>query len=143
MQIGCTKAFMNCKQGTCCFFTTALYFLSVKLLITWRTYFSHVIVIIFRSEESSLPSRGKTKSSRHSNNQSSEPGSWLGEGRKAITQRAGEFLCNTGQDIDAIGKEYSSLFDGFISQLPVQQHIDLKFLMFRLDFTEFYSRIIT
>lgn len=102
-----------------------------------------MIVIIFRSEESSLPSRDKKKSSRHSNNQSLEPGSWLGEGRKAITQRAGEFLCNTGQDIDAIRKEYSSLFGGFISQLPVQQHIDLKFLMFRLDFTEFYSRITT
>lgn len=65
--------------------------------------------------------------------------SWLSEGRKAITQRADDFLRNTGQDIDAVSKEYSSLFKGFISQLPMQQHIDLKFLVFRLDFTEFYG----
>jgi gamma-tubulin complex component 3 len=25
--------------------------------------------------------------------------------------------------------------------LPVQQHVDLKFLFFRLDFAEFYSRL--
>lgn len=91
-----------------------------------------------RTADSSLPSRDMTK--KRLNSKTSEPGSWLGEGRKAITQRGGEFLRNTGQDIDAIAKEYSSLFNGFISQLPVQQHVDLKFLMFRLDFTEFYSR---
>lgn len=85
-----------------------------------------------------MPSRDKTN--RQSSNKTSVPGSWLGEGRKAITQRAGEFLTHSGQEIDTISKEYSTLFQGFISQLPVQQHIDLKFLMFRLDFTEFYSR---
>jgi hypothetical protein len=25
--------------------------------------------------------------------------------------------------------------------LPLQQHVDLKFLLFRLDFTEYYSRV--
>lgn len=90
--------------------------------------------------ESSLPSRDKSKSRRQLSDKSSDPGSWIGEGRKALTQRAGEFLRNMGLDLDAIAKEYSSLLEGFISQLPVQQHVDLKFLLFRLDFTEFYTR---
>ncbi|GMY14294.1 gamma-tubulin complex component 3 [Fagus crenata] len=93
-----------------------------------------------RTMESSLPSRDKSKSRRQLHDKSSDPGSWIGDGRKALTQRAGEFLRNMGQDLDAISKEYSSLLEGFISQLPVQQHVDLKFLLFRLDFTEFYSR---
>ncbi|XP_060201299.1 gamma-tubulin complex component 3 [Lycium barbarum] len=91
--------------------------------------------------ETSISSRDKVKSRGKSNDKSSEPGSWLGEGRKALTQRAGEFLRNMGNDIDAIGKDYATIFEGFISQLPVQQHIDLKFLMFRLNFTEFYSQL--
>ncbi|KAM6547897.1 hypothetical protein CsatB_019573 [Cannabis sativa] len=95
--------------------------------------------------ESSLPSQDKTRSrkktSDKSNNKSSEPGSWITDGRKALTQRASEFLRNMGQDLNAISKEYSSLLENFISQLPVQQHVDLKFLLFRLDFTEFYSRM--
>lgn len=74
------------------------------------------------------------------NERHSEPGSWISDGRKALTQRANEFLRSMGQDLDAIAKEYSSLLEDFISQLPVQQHVDLKFLLFRLDFTEFYGR---
>lgn len=85
-------------------------------------------------------SRDKSKS-RLRPSETSKPGSWVGEGRKALTQRAIEFLRIIEQDLDAIGKEYSSLLEGFISQLPVQKHIDLKFLLFRLDFTEFYSRM--
>lgn len=81
----------------------------------------------------------KTEQPKHSKSKTSDMDPWLSESRKAITQRASEFLRNTGQDIDAVSKEYSSLFRGFISELPVQQHIDLKFLMFRLDFTEFYG----
>ena len=91
--------------------------------------------------ESLLPSRDKAKSRRQLNDKIAEPGAWISDGRKALTQRAGEFLRNMGQDLDMIAKEYSSLLEGFISQLPVQQHIDLKFLMFRLDFTEFYSQL--
>jgi len=45
-----------------------------------------------------------------------------------------------GEEMDAIAVEYSSLLEGFIAQLPLQQHVDLKFLLFRLDFTEFYSK---
>jgi gamma-tubulin complex component 3 len=90
--------------------------------------------------ESSLPSQDKRKSQRQLRDKVSEPGSWIGDGRKAVTQRAGELFRNMGQDLDAIAKEYSSLLEGFLSQLPVQQHVDLKFLLFRLDFTEFYSR---
>ncbi|XWS66468.1 hypothetical protein CRYUN_Cryun05aG0202200 [Craigia yunnanensis] len=93
-----------------------------------------------RTVESSLNSREKNKSRRQTKDKSSEQGSWISEGRKALTQRASEFLQNMGQDLDALATEYKSLLEGFLAQLPVQQHIDLKFLLFRLDFTEFYSR---
>ncbi|KAL0405026.1 UNVERIFIED_CONTAM: Gamma-tubulin complex component 3 [Sesamum radiatum] len=94
-----------------------------------------------QSRTTDSSSQDKVRLQRPSNKKPSEPGSWLGEGRKDLTRRAGEFLRNMGQDIDAIAKEYSSVFEGFISQLPIQQHVDLKFLMFRLDFTEFYSQL--
>ncbi|CAA3021025.1 gamma-tubulin complex component 3 [Olea europaea subsp. europaea] len=97
--------------------------------------------LLSRTTGSSFPSRSITKSQRKSNNKSSEPGSWLGEGRKDLTRHAGEFLRKMGKDIEKIAKEYSSVFEGFITQLPIQQHVDLKFLMFRLDFTEFYSHL--
>ncbi|KAL8136209.1 hypothetical protein AgCh_010706 [Apium graveolens] len=117
-------------------------FVLLDLVLRFRSHadrlYEGVNELQARTVESSLPSRDKTN--RQSSNKTSVPGSWLGEGRKAITQRAGEFLTHSGQEIDTISKEYSTLFRGFISQLPVQQHIDLKFLMFRLDFTEFYSR---
>ena len=77
--------------------------------------------------ESSLD---KNKTRFHPNDNTPKPGSWVSEGRKAITQRSVEFLCNMEQDLDVISKEYSSLLEWFISQLPVQQHIDLKFLLF-------------
>lgn len=88
-----------------------------------------------------LPSQDKSKSRRQPTDKSSEPGSWISDGRKALTQRAVEFLQNIGQELDTLAMEYATLFEGFLSQLPVQQHIDLKFLLFRLDFTEFYSRL--
>ncbi|XP_061346388.1 gamma-tubulin complex component 3 [Gastrolobium bilobum] len=94
-----------------------------------------------RITESSLSSRDQNKSRKQLNAKSAEQGSWIADGRKALTQRAGEFLRNVGQDLDAIAEEYSSLQEEFISQLPVQQHVDLKFLFFRLDFNEFYSRL--
>ncbi|KAL6141532.1 hypothetical protein ACLB2K_059820 [Fragaria x ananassa] len=94
-----------------------------------------------RTIESSAPSRDKSKTKKRLNDKYSEPGSWISDGRKALTQRAGEFLRNMGQDLDAVAKEYSSLLEDFISKLPMQQHIDLKFLLFRLDFTEFYSQL--
>ncbi|XP_043692732.1 gamma-tubulin complex component 3-like [Telopea speciosissima] len=93
-----------------------------------------------RTMESSLSSRTRSRSKSKSNNESSDYGTWVGGGRKAVTQHAGEFLRNMRNDLDTIAKEYSSLLEGFIAQLPVQQHVDLKFLLFRLDFTEFYSR---
>lgn len=97
-------------------------------------------MVFCRTLESSLPSRDKSKTKKRSKD-TSEPGSWISEGRKALTQRAGEFLRNMGQDLDAVSKEYSSLLEDFISKLPMQQHVDLKFLLFRLDFTEFYSQL--
>ncbi|KAF2597216.1 hypothetical protein F2Q68_00007134 [Brassica cretica] len=55
----------------------------------------------------------RTKESGRGRNKTQESSSWISEGRKAITQRAGEFL----------------------------QSMNLKFLFFRLVFTEFYSRL--
>lgn len=51
-----------------------------------------------------------------------------------------EFLKGMSDEMDGVAAEYSSLLEGFIAQLPVQQHVDLKFLSFRLDFSEFYIR---
>ncbi|OIV95460.1 hypothetical protein TanjilG_06922 [Lupinus angustifolius] len=94
-----------------------------------------------RISESSVSSRNQSKSRKQLVDKSVDQGSWIADGRKALTQRAGEFLRSMGQDLDAIAKEYSSLEEEFISQLPVQQHVDLKFLFFRLDFNEFYRRV--
>ncbi|KAG6743894.1 hypothetical protein POTOM_052597 [Populus tomentosa] len=94
-----------------------------------------------RTRASSLSSQDKNRSRRQTRDKSSEPGSWLNDGRKALEERAGEFLQNMGQELEAISKEYTVLLEGFLSQLPVQQHVDLKFLFFRLDFAEFYSRL--
>ncbi|KAK2417347.1 gamma-tubulin complex component [Trifolium repens] len=96
-----------------------------------------------RITESSLSSRDQKKTRKQLNDKSAEDGSWIADGRKALTQRAGEFLRKMEQDLDAISKEYSSLQEEFISQLPVQQHVDLKFLFFRLDFNEFYRRVVS
>ncbi|KAI4300670.1 hypothetical protein L6164_034019 [Bauhinia variegata] len=94
-----------------------------------------------RIMESSLSSRDQNKSRKQLNSRSADPGSWIADGRKALTQSAGEFLQSMGQDLDVIAKEYSSLQEEFISQFPVQQHVDLKFLFFRLDYNEFYGRL--
>ncbi|XP_047327004.1 gamma-tubulin complex component 3 [Impatiens glandulifera] len=104
------------------------------------------LVLRFRSHADRLYEaiheyQARTMESSRDKNKTSKPGSWISEGRKALTQRAIEFLKKAEHDIDIIGKEYSLLLNEFISQLPLQQHIDLKFLLFRFDFTEFYSRI--
>lgn len=98
------------------------------------------LLFLCRTIESSLPSRDKSKKNRLTE-KSLETSSWIADGKKALTQRAGDFLRNVEQDLAALAKEYSSLLEGFISQLPLQQHVDLKFLLFRLDFTEFYSQL--
>ncbi|KAI4341281.1 hypothetical protein MLD38_026021 [Melastoma candidum] len=89
-----------------------------------------------RNEERS---RDKSKSRKLKSNP--DPESRIVDGRKALTQRAGEFLRGMRQDLDLISHEYTSSLAGFLSQLPVQQHVDLKFLLFRLDFTEYYTRL--
>nr|CAD1826168.1 unnamed protein product [Ananas comosus var. bracteatus] len=86
-----------------------------------------------RIHELQLRGKGKTRT------RSKEQDSWLDGGRKAMIQLAGELLRKMGEDLDLIAKDYSASLDDFISQLPLQQHVDLKFLLFRLDFTEFYS----
>ncbi|KMZ57191.1 hypothetical protein ZOSMA_88G00120 [Zostera marina] len=67
-------------------------------------------------------------------------GSQVHGGGKALMQIAGDVLRKMEEDLDSISKEYSSSLKVFISQLPLQHHVDLKFLLFRLNFTEYYSR---
>lgn len=63
-----------------------------------------------------------------------------GQRKLSTAQLSGDFLGSLGEEMDGVAVEYSSLLEGFIAQLPVQQHVDLKFLSFRLDFSEFYTR---
>ncbi|KAK1428801.1 hypothetical protein QVD17_17641 [Tagetes erecta] len=112
-------------------------FILFDLILRFRSHADRLYEGIYEFQARTM--EDKTELPKHSKKKSEDSESWLSGGRKAITQRADEFLRNMGQDIDAVSKEYSSLFKGFISQLPVQQHIDLKFLMFRLDFSEFYG----
>lgn len=88
-----------------------------------------------------LFSRGKSKHRPKSKGELSKFSEQLDGGRKAMIQLAGEVLRKMGQDLDRISNEYSTALDAFISELPMQQHVDLKFLLFRLDFTEYYSHL--
>ncbi|CAA6664252.1 unnamed protein product [Spirodela intermedia] len=101
-----------------------------------RTLFALLDIILkFRSSADrwfegiyELQPRGKRKSEQKLKDRPSKNSSRIEGGRKGMIQRAGVFLQRMGEDLDC-----------FISQLPVQQHVDLKFLLFRLDFTEYYS----
>ncbi|KAI3850963.1 hypothetical protein MKX03_036443 [Papaver bracteatum] len=105
-------------------------FVLLDLILRFRSHTDRLYEGIYelqaRTMESSLSIRGKNKSKPRSTKEATEFGSWAGGGRKALTQRTGEFLRNMGHEL---------------GQLPLQQHVDLKFLLFRLDFTEFYSRL--
>ncbi|XP_042048394.1 gamma-tubulin complex component 3-like [Salvia splendens] len=117
-------------------------FVLFDLILRFRSHADRLYEGIYELQSRTMDSisRAKVGEKKVSSNKISDQGPWLGEGRKDITRRAGEFLQNMAQDLDALAKEYSTVFEGFISQLPIQQHVDLKFLMFRLDFTEFYSQ---
>lgn len=86
-----------------------------------------------------MSSRGKSKSKK---SEKLTLGSQVngGGGGKGLMQIAMDVLRKMGEDLDSISKEYSSSLKVFISQLPLQRHVDLKFLLFRLNFTEYYSR---
>ncbi|XP_077240997.1 spindle pole body component 98 [Tasmannia lanceolata] len=117
-------------------------FVLFDLILRFRSHVDRLYEGIHELQ-SSLPkneSRGRKKSKLQSN-EPSKSSTFVGEGRKALTKYAGEFCQKMGEDLDAVANEYSSSLEGFIAQLPVQQHVDLKFLLFRLDFTEFYSRL--
>ncbi|KAG0577630.1 hypothetical protein KC19_5G168400 [Ceratodon purpureus] len=81
--------------------------------------------------DSSLRSKGRSDSLTKSR---------PGQRKLSTAQLSGDFLGTLGEEMDGVAVEYSSLLEGFIAQLPVQQHVDLKFLSFRLDFSEFYTR---
>jgi len=44
------------------------------------------------------------------------------------------------QQLDKIHQDYNSHLNSFVSLLPTQAHVDLRFLKLRLDFTDFYAR---
>ncbi|KAK9671631.1 hypothetical protein RND81_12G043800 [Saponaria officinalis] len=118
----------------------ATLFVLFDLILRFRSLADRLYEGIYELQTRSSDSQDKKKPSRQKSIKSAEPGSWISEGRKALTQHAVKFLNTMSQEMDDVGNNYSSLLTGFISQLPVQQHIDLKFLLFRLDFTEFYSQ---
>jgi hypothetical protein len=78
--------------------------------------------------------RGKGKPKSKSNPK--DTCSWFDGSRKAMIQLAGELFWKMGEDLDSIAKDYTTSLDAFITQLPMQQHVDLRFLLFRRDFTE-------
>ncbi|XP_074320777.1 gamma-tubulin complex component 3-like [Silene latifolia] len=115
-------------------------FVLFDLILRFRSLADRLYEGIYELQTRSTDPQDKKKLSKQRNSKSAEPGSWVSEGRKALTQHAVKFLNTMSLELDDIGNKYSSLLTGFISQLPIQQHIDLKFLFFRLDFTEFYSQ---
>ncbi|XXG51347.1 hypothetical protein AAC387_Pa02g5143 [Persea americana] len=120
-----------------------LLFILFDLILRFRSFADRLYEGIYELQSSlrKSASRGRGKPMSRSDDKKSKSGTWVGEGRKAITQFASEFRRKMGLDFDTIAHEYKSSLEGFIAQLPLQQHIDLKFLLFRLDFTEFYSRL--
>jgi gamma-tubulin complex component 3 len=50
------------------------------------------------------------------------------------------FVSEMRTQLDALGDEYQKMLDGFLNLMPLQTHVDLRFLRFRLDFSEFYSK---
>eukprot|EP00897_Mesotaenium_endlicherianum_P001160 jgi/Mesen1/11044/ME000099S10486 len=53
---------------------------------------------------------------------------------------AREFLAKAQKEMEGLKQQYASDLEGFIAQLPAQQHVDLRFLSLRLDFSLFYTR---
>eukprot|EP00898_Chlorokybus_atmophyticus_P006935 jgi/Chlat1/7242/Chrsp58S06891 len=49
-----------------------------------------------------------------------------------------DFVRMVHSQLDAVASEYVSLLEGFLSRLATQSSVDLKFLAFRLDFSEYY-----
>jgi gamma-tubulin complex component 3 len=83
--------------------------------------------------------RGKGKPK--SKSKPKDTGSWFDGSRKAMIQLAGELFWKMGEVLDSIAKDHTTSLDAFITQLPMQQHVNLKFLLFRLDFTEYYGHV--
>ncbi|KAK8966837.1 hypothetical protein KSP40_PGU013868 [Platanthera guangdongensis] len=94
-------------------------------------WFEHIHELQHRRNKSKSKSKGEL----------GKVGSLIDGGRKALLQFSRDFFGKMSEELDKVAKEYSAALHDFISQLPLQQHIDLKFLLFRLDFTEYYSRV--
>ena len=64
------------------------------------------------------------------------PGEDAAGGDGLLSER---FVDEMREQLDAVGRDYAETLDGFLNLLPLQTHADLKFLEFRLDFSEFYG----
>ena len=64
------------------------------------------------------------------------PGEDAAGGDGLLSER---FVDEMREQLDAVGRDYAETLDGFLNLLPLQMHADLKFLEFRLDFSEFYG----
>jgi gamma-tubulin complex component 3 len=68
--------------------------------------------------------------------------SHIGEGggaAAAAASAAADLAPDAAAQLDILQGDYSTLLEGFLNLLPVQRHVDLRSLLFRLDFSEFYS----
>ena len=67
--------------------------------------------------------------------------SLIGDAERAQTASAAASLVpDVAQQLDTLAGDYSTLLEGFLNLLPVQRHVDLRSLLFKMDFSEFYSR---
>jgi len=48
-------------------------------------------------------------------------------------------VAEAGAALEQVAGDYSTLLEGFLNLLPVQKHVDLRSLLFRLDFSTYYS----
>ncbi len=60
-------------------------------------------------------------------------------GSNGVPPAAVQLAADAGGQLDVLAADYSTLLEGFLNLLPVQKHVDLRSLLFRLDFSTFYS----
>jgi gamma-tubulin complex component 3 len=67
--------------------------------------------------------------------------SLIGDEQRAATAAAAAGLVpDAAAQLDTLAGDYATLLEGFLNLLPVQRHVDLRSLLFKMDFSEFYSR---
>lgn len=66
--------------------------------------------------------------------------SLIGDGERSAQHTAAALVPDAAQQLDTLAGDYSTLLEGFLNLLPVQRHVDLRSLLFKMDFSEYYSR---